>query len=59
MADLSGEKKHNIEYQASLETGQGRKLHKALPFFLSVKTTIKNSTSMIQSQINTQLCSIT
>lgn len=59
MSDLSGEKKHSIEYQASLETGQGRKLHEALPFFLSVKTTKKDSTSTIQSQMNTHLCSIT
>lgn len=55
MVDISGEKVHNTEYQASLETDQVRKLHEAkqrvltglqfpvsaLPFFLGAKTTIK------------------
>lgn len=56
MADLSGEKVRNTEYQASLETDQVRKLHEAkqrvlcglqpeksaLPFIiLHAKTTIK------------------
>lgn len=59
MVDISGEKVHNTEYQASLETDQVRKLHEAkqrvltglqfpvsaLPFFLSAKTTIKGSDS--------------
>lgn len=56
MADLSGEKVRNTEYQASLETDQVRKLHEAkqrvlcglqpeksaLPFIIfHAKTTIK------------------